>query len=152
MCIRDSPWTEYTANQYATGQVQKVYLRINPDVPSLRYVGRHFGACAERDRQHLDGAVKARPDALYSQRLTVRNGGPGMFIDMPVFICSGTATVTDVHRIEQRVARVIKWCQAENYSANLATGRSTAVQYSCSGTAVLVVLVIFYRCVTPGLS
>ena len=49
------PWTEYTANQYATGQVQKVYLRINPDVPSLRYVGRHFGACAERDRQHLDG-------------------------------------------------------------------------------------------------
>ena len=47
---------------------------------------------------------------------------------------------------------VIKWCQAENYSANLATGRSTAVQYSYSGTVVLVVPVIFYRCATPGLS
>jgi len=103
------PWSVDTASQYTTGRVQKVYVRINPDVPSLRYVGRHHGACAERDRQHLDGAArspwKSRKESLYSQRLSLRNGGPGMFIDMPVFICASTATVTDVHRIEQRFAR-----------------------------------------------
>ena len=41
---------------------------------------------------------------------------------------------------------VVKWCQAENYSATLATGRPTVVQYSYSGTIGLTVPVIFYRC------
>ena len=53
------------ATQYATGQVQKVYMRINPDVPSLRYVERHYGACSDRDRQHLDGAVKGSVKLCY---------------------------------------------------------------------------------------
>ena len=102
------PWSTSTADLFHNGQVQKVYCRINPFQPKMRYVGRHFGNQHLRDDNHLSNTSRAhllpRTQTLYHQRLAAKLGGAGMFIDMPIFICNPNVTVTDVHRIEQRFA------------------------------------------------
>ena len=103
-----TPWTAETADTFHSGQVQRVYCRVNPFQPKMRYIGRHFGPQHLRDDNALVNTSRAhtlpRAKTLYNQRLSAKYGGAGMFIDMPVFFCGPTATVIDTHRIEQRFA------------------------------------------------
>ena len=103
------PWTPETADKFHSAQLQRIYCRVNPFQPKMRYIGRHYGPQHLRDDNAISNTSRAhvlpRAKTLYNQRLAAKYGGAGMFIDMPVFICAPTATVIDTHRIEQRYAK-----------------------------------------------
>ena len=95
-------YTDNIANEYANGAAHKIYVRINPDAPKLRYVGRHEGPAAGRDHDHLiKGSTEAGPATLYSQRIARATGSAGMFIDVPLYVCPPGTQRVDAHRIEQ---------------------------------------------------
>ena len=101
-----APWNRATRLAFEEGTGQKVYVRVNPFVKSQQYVGRHAGPAKVRDQQHLYMAGCVDPtlvqNTLYSQRFAAAHGGPGMWIDLPVYICPQHTSVTDTHRLEQR--------------------------------------------------
>ena len=93
-----------TEDLFLIGGGQRIYVRVNPFSPFFRYVGRHKGPQYLRDDNALRLSENSdkRPsrETLFNQRVSKKFGGPGMTIDMPLFMCPPWTERIDAHRIE----------------------------------------------------
>ena len=97
-------YTKATEDLFLDGDGQRIYLRLNPFEPYFRYVGRHEGPEYLRDDNALRLSAKSDDlplsETLFNQRVSKRRGGPGMTIDMPLFMCPPGTERLDAHRLE----------------------------------------------------
>eukprot|EP01050_Picozoa_sp_SAG11_P006875 SAG11_NODE_553_length_8575_cov_18.074328_4_plen_156_part_00 len=74
-------------------------------MPSERYIGLTGGGSEPRDANHLSLSHKSAEleptETLYHQKFAATNGGPGMFIDMPLLICPANTERSDALRLER---------------------------------------------------
>jgi hypothetical protein len=97
-------YTVDTEDLFLRGAGQRIYVRVNPLHPFFRYVGRHKGPQYLRDDNALRQSEKSTTlptrETLYNQRVSKKFGGPGMTIDMPLFMCPPGTERIDAHRLE----------------------------------------------------
>ena len=97
-------YTVDTEDLFLNGGGQRIYVRVNPFSPFFRYVGRHKGPQYLRDDNALRLSENSdkRPsrETLFNQRVSKKFGGPGMTIDMPLFMCPPWTERIDAHRLE----------------------------------------------------
>ena len=111
-------YTVDTEDLFLHGGGQRIYVRVNPFSPFFRYVGRHKGPQYLRDDNALRLSEKSdrlpSRETLFNQRVSKKFGGPGMTIDMPLFMCPSGTERLDAHRLENWYQKQIGTMQGYN--------------------------------------
>ena len=111
-------YTVDTEDLFLHGGGQRIYVRVNPFSPFFRYVGRHKGPQYLRDDNALRLSEKSdrlpSRETLFNQRVSKKFGGPGMTIDMPLFMCPPGTERLDAHRLESWYQKQIGTMQGYN--------------------------------------
>eukprot|EP01050_Picozoa_sp_SAG11_P014606 SAG11_NODE_1817_length_4215_cov_1.788630_4_plen_532_part_00 len=98
-------WNRFTKARYYSQDTTKIYVRVCPFMPNERYVGIHKGVPDSRDSNHLLLSQKSSElepsETLFHQKFAATHGGPGMFVDMPLYVCPLDVERSDALRLER---------------------------------------------------